>query len=148
MLLICLVLLTVTWICRVYSFVLRSGLSYFRILTICLLLVYFVSAAGCHCFDYNVIKSRYQEKAALPTSVLMFPKEINGHSNVGLHSFKKQTSESAFCQPLNNPRMGFSVLYKSRKFKSTILKPETTMFSKGLLTVSGCLFCGSWELRC
>ena len=28
-----------------------SGLSYFRILTICLLLVYFVSAAGCHCFD-------------------------------------------------------------------------------------------------
>ena len=27
------------------------GLSYLRILTICLLLVYFVSAAGCHCFD-------------------------------------------------------------------------------------------------
>ena len=26
-------------------------MSYFRILTICLLLVYFVSAAGCHCFD-------------------------------------------------------------------------------------------------
>ena len=51
MLLICLVLLTVTWICRVYSVVLWSGLSYFRILTICLLLVYFVSAAGCHCFD-------------------------------------------------------------------------------------------------
>ena len=25
----------------------------FRILTICLLLVYFVSAAGCHCFDFN-----------------------------------------------------------------------------------------------
>ena len=32
-------------------FILESGLSYFRVLTICLLLVYFVSAAGCHCFD-------------------------------------------------------------------------------------------------
>ena len=53
MLLICLVLLTVTWICRVYNFVLWSGLSYFRIFTICLLLVYFVSAAGCHCFDLS-----------------------------------------------------------------------------------------------
>ena len=27
------------------------GVEYFRISTICLLLVYFVSAAGCHCFD-------------------------------------------------------------------------------------------------
>ena len=26
-------------------------MSYVRSLTICLLLVYFVSAAGCHCFD-------------------------------------------------------------------------------------------------
>ena len=26
-------------------------MSYVRTLTICLLLVYFVSAAGCHCFD-------------------------------------------------------------------------------------------------
>ena len=59
MLLICLVLLTVTWICRVYSFVLWSGLSYFRILTICLLLVYFVSAAGCHCFDLPYIHVEY-----------------------------------------------------------------------------------------
>ena len=34
--------------------VLIYGLSYFTILTICLLLVYFVSAAGCHCFHYYV----------------------------------------------------------------------------------------------
>ena len=27
-------------------------MSYVRALTICLLLVYFVSAAGCHCFDF------------------------------------------------------------------------------------------------
>ena len=27
-------------------------MSYVRTLTICFLLVYFVSAAGCHCFDY------------------------------------------------------------------------------------------------
>ena len=29
-------------------------MSYVRALTICLLLVYFVSAAGCHCFDLKV----------------------------------------------------------------------------------------------
>ena len=33
---------------------LTCGLLYFRILTICLLLVYFVSAAGCHCFDFDL----------------------------------------------------------------------------------------------
>ena len=97
---------------------------------------------------YSVIKSSYQEKVALPTSVPMLPTEINGHSNVDFHVFKKQTSEGTICQSLNNPRMGFSVLYKSRNFKSTILKPDTTMFSKGLLTVSGCLFCRSLELGC
>ena len=42
----------------------------------------------------------------------MLPTEINGHSNVDFHVFKKQTSESAICQSLNNPRMGFSLLYK------------------------------------
>ena len=72
----------------------------------------------------------------------------HGHSNVDFHVFKKQKSESAICQSLNNPKMRFSVLYKSRNSKSTILKPETTMFSKGFLTVSGCLFCDSFELRC
>ena len=51
MLLICPVLLPITWNCWMFSFISWSGLSYFRILTICLLLVYFVSAAGCHCFD-------------------------------------------------------------------------------------------------
>ena len=73
----------------------------------------------------------------------MLPTEINGHRKEDFHVFKKETSESGICQSLNNPRMGFSVLYKSRNSKSTILKPEATMFSKGLLTVSGCLFCGS-----
>ena len=70
----------------------------------------------------------------------MLPTEINGHSNVDSHVFKKQTSENDICQSLNNPRMGFSVLYKSRNSKSTILKPETTMFSKGLLTLSDHIF--------
>ena len=32
------------------NFILESGLSYLRVFTICLLLVDFVSAAGCHCF--------------------------------------------------------------------------------------------------
>ena len=34
------------------NFISESGLSYFRVLAICLLLVYFVGAAGCHCFDF------------------------------------------------------------------------------------------------
>ena len=52
------------WICRILFY--KSGLSYFRILTICLLLVYFVSAAGCHYFDgiqgrcFNVILGMYK----------------------------------------------------------------------------------------
>ena len=48
---ICPVLLPITSNCRIFSFILWSGLSYVRALTICLLLVYFVSAAGCHCID-------------------------------------------------------------------------------------------------
>ena len=32
-------------------------MSYVRALTICLLLVYFVSAAGCHCFDQEAYTS-------------------------------------------------------------------------------------------
>ena len=39
--------------------------------------------------QYNIIKSRYQEKAALPTSVPMLPTEINGHSKEDFHVFKK-----------------------------------------------------------
>ena len=42
----------------------------------------------------------------------MLPTEINGHSNIDFHVFEKQTTESAICQFLNNPRMGLSVLYK------------------------------------
>ena len=42
----------------------------------------------------------------------MLPIEINGHSNGDFHVLKKQTSESAICQSLHSPRMGFSVLYK------------------------------------
>ena len=33
------------------NFILESGLPYFWVLPTCVLLVYFVSAAGCHCFD-------------------------------------------------------------------------------------------------
>ena len=33
------------------NFLLESGLSYFLVLSVCLLLVCFVSAAACHCFD-------------------------------------------------------------------------------------------------
>ena len=37
------------------NFLLESGLSYFLFLSICLLLVYFVSAAGCHHFDLFLV---------------------------------------------------------------------------------------------
>ena len=33
------------------NFLLQSGFSYFWVLSVCLLLVSFVCAAGCHCFD-------------------------------------------------------------------------------------------------
>ena len=42
---------TFTYYLDLSNFISQSGLPYFRVLTICLLLVYFVSAAGCHCFD-------------------------------------------------------------------------------------------------
>ena len=42
---------TFTYYLDLSNFILESGLSYFRVLTICLLLIYFVSVAGCHCFD-------------------------------------------------------------------------------------------------
>ena len=50
-LLICLVFFTHYLELSNFSFILRSGMSCVRTLNICLLLVYFVSAAGCHCFD-------------------------------------------------------------------------------------------------
>ena len=61
---------------------------------------------------YLTIKSRYQEKAALPTSVPMLSTEIKRSQQCRFSCIKKQKSESAICQSLNNPRMGFSVLYK------------------------------------
>ena len=45
---------TFTYQLDTLNFILESGSSYFRASTICLLLVYFVSAAGCHCFDLSV----------------------------------------------------------------------------------------------
>ena len=44
---------TFTYYLKLSNFILEFGLSYFRVLTICLLLVYFVSAAGCHYFDLS-----------------------------------------------------------------------------------------------
>ena len=37
--------------CQILFYNLDCHTAYVRVLTICLLLVYFVSAAGCHCFD-------------------------------------------------------------------------------------------------
>ena len=53
------VLLPIT--CDLSMLILESGLSYFRVLTICFLLVYFVSAVGCHCFDYMSFLSLFHE---------------------------------------------------------------------------------------
>ena len=47
----CYSLTTFTCYLDLSNFISESGLWYFRVLTICLLLVYFVNAAGCHCFD-------------------------------------------------------------------------------------------------
>ena len=43
---------TFTYYLDLLNFILESGLSYFRVLTNCLLFFYFVSFAGCYCFDF------------------------------------------------------------------------------------------------
>ena len=40
------------------NFRLESGLSYFRVLSVCLLFGYFVSAAECYCFDLECLLIR------------------------------------------------------------------------------------------
>ena len=40
-------------------------MSYVRTLTICLLLVYFVSAAGCHCFDLDKLMQMSDSSARM-----------------------------------------------------------------------------------
>ena len=42
---------TFTYYLDLSNFISESGLLYFRVLTVCLLLVNFVSAGGYHCFD-------------------------------------------------------------------------------------------------
>ena len=44
------------------NFILESGLWYFRVLTICLLLVYFVKAAKCHCFDLQLCSKNVKQR--------------------------------------------------------------------------------------
>ena len=56
------IFLPITWNCRIFSFILWSGMSYVRTLTICLLLVYFVSAAECYCFDSLVLARNVLER--------------------------------------------------------------------------------------
>ena len=58
----------------------------------------------------------------------MLPTEINGHSNGDFHVFKKQASDSAIFQPLNNSKMGFSVLYKMISNEPGPVESETQGF--------------------
>ena len=52
-------------------------MSYVRALTICVLLVYFVSAAGCHCFDLNVLDAEsVVQFQGIPVSVNEFIFEL------------------------------------------------------------------------
>ena len=46
-------------------FILESGLSYFKVLTICFLLVYFVNVAGCHFFYFNEFDNLGSGKSSL-----------------------------------------------------------------------------------
>ena len=52
---------TIAYYLDLSNFISESGLSYDIVLTICLLLVYFVSGAGCHCFDLY-LKLCFSEK--------------------------------------------------------------------------------------
>ena len=82
MLLICEVFLSTTSIFVDFSnFLQESGLSYFRVLSICLLLVCFVSAERCHCFDYVQYVLMYKHTAyeinkRVPQKVVQFRTEV------------------------------------------------------------------------
>ena len=71
-----------------FCFILRYGLSYFRILAICLLLVYFVSPAGCHCFDLYELDGFlcmvHHWSPRLP-EILQFFSLTSLHSNIERH---------------------------------------------------------------
>ena len=62
------------------NFLLESGLWCFLFLSVCLLLVYFVSAAGCHCFDLN-----YFDKSLLLQNALFleFSERFSVHHWIG-----------------------------------------------------------------
>ena len=63
---------------------------YFRILTICLLLVYFVSAARCHCFDldlFALIRKKPLSGNILIRDILSSVKEI---TKINLHIHKSE----------------------------------------------------------
>ena len=59
---------TFTYYLDLSNFILESGLLYFRVLTICLQLVYFVSAAGCHCFDSSKTREIKNDELSLVSS--------------------------------------------------------------------------------
>ena len=40
------------------NFLLESGLSYFSVLTLCILFISFVGPAGCHCFDLDALNGQ------------------------------------------------------------------------------------------
>ena len=47
------------------NFISESELSYCRVLTTCLLLVYFVGAAGCPCFDFHFLAAMTTKKFSI-----------------------------------------------------------------------------------
>ena len=57
---------TFTYYLDLSNFILEFGLSYFRVSTICPLLVYFVRAAGCHCFELLHLLTRVFQIRGIP----------------------------------------------------------------------------------
>ena len=71
-------------------------MSYVRTLTICLLLVYFVSAARCHCFDFYYIDFFKIQKRSMMT-ILSDEKHKNHNVNQSrIKAFDHKFNESNF----------------------------------------------------
>ena len=109
-------------------------MSYVRTLTICLLLVYFVSAAGCHCFDMDTERP------------LCFPTILSGGKSSS-KSHTRQVSEPSSYDTL----VAFSIMVSSLShYSATISEGNKKDFSPSSLRGSpplmetaetGCMGC-------
>ena len=121
-------LLPITWNCRIFGSILWSGLSYIKILTICLLLVYFVSAVGSHCFDLiwlDIMSKPIVSYELLHASCLTLHQPLS-NSNVSHYPSNPQTchcKESTFFhEPHGHVITGYLRVIEKTKLRGLVHK--------------------------